>query len=244
MNHKESNTKIYFSSNYSDFKFLPGNRDLNEKKVEKIKHQVQKGVDILKYAPIIVNEKMEIIDGQHRFAVARELKTNVYYVIHLDADLKIIPSINSNSSKWRNVDFLCSYIDLGKGEYSKLAEFTDTYPVNLPTAIKFLHSGDADGRGSIEDFQDGNFKANYLEDAVETCELLKDFKGSIKNAFSGRMICAMTILKNNGKYDHKLMVKKFAESGRKIEDIRSVKTIIEEMESIVNHKSKSRIFIH
>lgn len=244
MNHKESNTKIYFSNNYGDFNFLSGNRDIDIKKVIKIKSAIESGVDILKYAPIIVNEQMQIIDGQHRFAVARELKVNVYYVIHLSADLTIVPSINSNSSKWRNVDFLHSYIDLGKEEYSKLLKFTETYPVNLPTAIKLLHAGDADARGPIEEFQEGKFKAIYIGGATEICETLKDFKGHVDNPFSGRMICVMQQLMNNGKYDHQMMVKKFVESGRKIEDIRSVKTIIEEMESIINFKAKNRIFIH
>lgn len=244
MNHKESSTKIYFSSNYSDFRFLAGNRDLDVKKVVKIKKAIEEGIDILKYAPIIVNEEMQIIDGQHRFAVARELRVNVYYVMHLNADLTIVPSINSNSSKWRNVDFLHSYIDLGKAEYSKLLRFLEEYPVNLPTAIKLLNTGDADARGSIEEFQSGLFQANHLDEAQRICELLNDFIGHVDNPFSGRMICVMTALKDNGKYDHQLMIKKFVESGRKIEDLRSVKTIVEEMESIINHKAKSRIFIH
>lgn len=112
INHIECSTKIYYTTNYGAFNFLKGNRDINEAKVSKIKEAIKAGIDVLRYAPIIVNEQMEIIDGQHRYAVSRELKTNVYYVIHSSADLSIVPSINSNSTRWRTADFLNSYLDL------------------------------------------------------------------------------------------------------------------------------------
>ena len=245
MEHKESNPKIYYTTEYGRFKFLKGNRDINELKVKKIREAINNGIDILKYAPVIVNERMEIIDGQHRFAVAKELKSNVYYVIHAEADLSIVPAINSKSSKWRNIDFLNSYCDLKKQEYLQLAEFIHNYPVNLPTAIKLLHSGLANkSAGAIEAFRDGELECKYLKLAEAICQKLQDFQHYCDNPFSGRMIDAMRLLMDNGKYNHDLMVKKLEESGRHIENVTSVKTIIQDLESIINHKSRSRIIIH
>lgn len=245
INHVESSTKIYYTTEYGIFKFLKGNRDINEAKVSKIKEAIKAGVDVLRYAPIIVNEQLEIIDGQHRFAVSRELKTNVYYVIHKEADLSIVPSINSNSTRWRTVDYLNSYIDLKKSEYLALKAFMDKYPrVSLPVAIKMLHDGYTHGKSeAIDKFKDGLFKVSHAEKTEEITSLLAELDLHTENPFSSRFYEAMLQLKRGKKYDHKHMLSKLIESGRHIDNIQSVKSIIENMESIANHKSRNRITI-
>lgn len=243
--HVESSTKIYYTTEYGIFKFLKGNRDINEAKVTKIKEAIKEGVDVLRYAPIIVNEQMEIIDGQHRYAVSRELKTNVYYVIHKNADLSIVPSINSNSTRWRTIDYLNSYIDLKKPEYIALKAFMDKYPsVSLPVAIRMLHDGRTTGKSDcMEKFKDGLFKVSHADRSEEITELLMDLAPHTENAFSSRFYGAMLQLNGNGKYNHEHLLSKIAESGRRIDVIHTEKAIIENMESIANHKSKHRIII-
>lgn len=242
--HVEANIKIYWTTDYGRFKFLKGNRDIHEGKVNKIKKVIQSGIDVLKYAPIIVNEAMEIIDGQHRFAVSRELKGNVYYVINKEADLSIVPTINSNSSKWRNVDFLNSYVDLKKTAYINLSDFTDQFGVGLSTAIKIVHAGTMDASDAVESFREGMLSDKFLKLAYKIAEHLEDFKPYMDNPFSSRMFKVMLTLLDNGKYHHPMMVKKLEESGRRIENLTSPKTIIQDMESIINHRSKHRVIIH
>lgn len=245
MEHIESNTKIYYTSDYGRFKFLKGNRDINETKVKKIKADIESGIDFLKYAPIVVNENMEIIDGQHRYAVSRELKTNVYYVINQTADLEVVPAINSKSSKWRVSDFLNSYVDLKRPVYCALKDFIDHFSgISIPTAAKMFHAGTTNEHGAMEAFQDGTLKADFQEVAHDIATLLTDFKPYTNNPYSRRMFAVMLSLHDNGKYNHDFMLKKLEESGRKIENTDTAKTIIQEMESIVNHKSKHRIIIH
>lgn len=243
-NHVESNTKIYFTTDYGRFKFLKGNRDLDERKVNKIKDIIQQGVDVLKYAPIIVNEAMQIIDGQHRYVVSKELRTNVYYVIHKEADLTIVPAINSNHTKWKNTDFLNSYIDLKKHDYIELREFLDQHPgLSLSTAVKLFHDGTPNGKEGIDAFRDGQFKLNHYDHIVELTEMLTDFIGHMDNPYSSRMYLVMLAIEGNGKYDHGKMIAKLRESGRRIEAIKTTKTIISEMESIINHKMRDRVYI-
>jgi hypothetical protein len=245
MEHIESETRIYFTKEYGRFKFLKGNRDINERKVQKIIEAIHEGVDILRYAPVIVNENMEIIDGQHRFAVSRELKCNVYYVVHKVADLSIVPAINSKSSKWRTVDFLNSYLDLKKEQYEILYDFiTNKFDrLALPTAIKLLYTGGTHDNGAMEAFKDGVYEAKCLDEATKICTFLKDFEPFTDNAFSGRFIEVANRLLKSDKYNHALMIEKFNQSGRRIERLTNTKHIIEDMESIINHRMKERITI-
>lgn len=245
MEHKESSTKIYYTNEYGRFKFLKGNRDINESKVRKIREDIESGIDFLKYAPIIVNENMEIIDGQHRYSVARELKCNVYYVINHAASLEVVPAINSKSTKWRSVDFLNSYVDLKRPVYCALKDFISHYEgVSIPTAAKMFHTGNTHDNAGMEAFQEGTLTAEHQDFAHEIAILLCDFKPYADSPFSRRMFSVMISLHNNGKYDHALMLRKLEESGRRLENSDSPKAIIQEMESIVNHKSKNRIIIH
>ncbi len=245
MEHKASNTQIYFTTDYGRFLFLKGNRDINVTKVNKIISDIENGIDILKYSPIIVNSKMEIIDGQHRYAVSRKLKTNVYYVIMSDADLSTVPAINSKGSKWKSRDFLNSYIDLKKPAYKDLEKFLNTYPkISLAVAIPLLHFGSASSDvAATEAFCTGVFETKYRDKAHKFSTLLHDFTPFMENPYSRRMFNVVMRILDNGKYDHSLMLKKLKESGRKISNVDSEKSIIEDMESIINHKSRSRIYI-
>lgn len=245
LKHIEANTKIYYTTDYGRFKFLKGNRDINESKVQKIQEVIRLGIDVLRYAPIIVNEAMEIIDGQHRFAVSRELRTNVYYVIHKEADLSIVPTINSNHTKWRNSDFMNSYIDLKKKAYIELQEFIDAFPgMSLATAIKMFHAGTPSAPEAIEAFRDGTLSTKGEKQAYHLGTLLRDFSEYTSNPYSSRFFHVMIQLLTVGKYEHELMLKKLKESGRRIEDVKSVKTIIQEMESIINHRMRDRVLIN
>lgn len=242
--HHESTKKIYFSTEYGRFRFLKGNREINEAKVKKIIADIESGIDFLSVAPVIVNNRMEIIDGQHRFVVAKMLGRAVHYIIHDLADLAMVPAINSKATKWRTVDFLNSYVDLKKQDYLELQRFLDNnIRISLPVAIKLLHDGHMKGENTIEDFREGNFvfKHDALADLI--CVKLKDLEPYTSNPFSARFVNVMLQLHNNGKYDHKTMIEKLEQSGRMIENIDSVKTIISNMEEIYNHRMKSRVFI-
>jgi hypothetical protein len=246
--HSESSVKIYWTTQYGNFKWLKGNREINEAKVKKIIKDIEAGIDLLKYAPIIVNEKMEIIDGQHRYMAAKQLKKPVHYVIHQYADLELVPAINSKSTKWKTADYLNSYIDLKKPVYVALQDFVDHFKgVSIATAAKLFHSGSVWGGAgdpAMDAFREGTLKADHQDKAHDLAELLADFKPYTDNPFSSRMFRVIGELNGNGKYDHKLLLRKLEESGRRIENMENPKSIIQDMESIINHKSRNRIIIH
>lgn len=248
MKHIESVLKIYFTREYGRFSFMRGNRDLDTRKIDKIKEDIRSGLDILRYAPIIVNEQMEIIDGQHRFCVARDLKENVHYVINKDLTLKDVARINSRSKSWKHSDYLNSYVDLKKPAYLTLKELLDRYPrVAIPTAFKMLHSGSINSRkvsDIVDKFREGELSDAYKEFTYAICGMLKQLEPYIDNAYSSRMFEAMLQLYDNGLYDHTKMIEKLESSGLRIEDVGSTKAVIANMEAIMNYRTKSRVLIH
>jgi ParB-like chromosome segregation protein Spo0J len=61
------------------FKHIKGNRIPNLKHVRRLVDSIKKYG--MKCNPILVNEQMEVIDGQHRLLAAKETNSFVYYII-------------------------------------------------------------------------------------------------------------------------------------------------------------------
>lgn len=71
--------QIQQTLDYSIFKILGFNRDKRKRQVETIKKAIQ-AENLLSFHPIIVNERMEVIDGQHRLEAAMQLGLPIFYV--------------------------------------------------------------------------------------------------------------------------------------------------------------------
>lgn len=177
LKHVESSVKIYFTKDYSRFKLITGNRNIVPGKVRRILKDIDEGLDVLKYCPIIVNHKMEIIDGQHRFHVAQKIKSNVWYIITHEMSVRDIARINSNTDKWRNEDFLKSYTKQENEDYKKLNAFRLQYEFHLNTCVALLMLGKGQSHGNnMRNFRDGMFKVNFWEKANLIASKVHDMK--------------------------------------------------------------------
>lgn len=188
---------VYKSYKYEAFKKMEGNRTLNKKKIKRICDDIRDGLDILKHAPVIVDEDMQIVDGQHRFEVSMIMKRPVYYVIAEDMTIREVASINSRTEKWKPSDFLKSYCKLNLQDYKDLREFLEAYPFTIMMGAALLQHGEFKQGGSStvkDDFQDGQFKVQYYEKAYELAETCNLFTGVIKGNFSRGFGTAIQIL--------------------------------------------------
>ena len=75
---KQEVNKVYKTSDLSIFKQIDGNRVPNLQHIKRLADSIR--VYGMKCNPILVNERMEVIDGQHRLMAAKEVKSFVYYI--------------------------------------------------------------------------------------------------------------------------------------------------------------------
>lgn len=166
---KQTN-EINRTNNYYMFKRLEGNRQVDPKKVNKIKKSIEEVGYISN--PIIVNEKMEIIDGQHRLEALKELGKPVEYIVQRNLDIKEVLYMNINQEKWTMLDYIKSFAELGNESYQRLLDLIELYPLyNLNTigsALKGINKLGNKGlqRGTLEvsqfDYENAIIKLNYL----------------------------------------------------------------------------------
>ena len=115
--------QIYETMNYDQFEIINGNR--------KIDHSTRIGKSIDKngalLSPIIVNEKMQIIDGQNRFTALKERKLPISYIICQGYGIEQVRALNEYTKNWALLDYIRSYADEGCTGCSRLLVFLNKY---------------------------------------------------------------------------------------------------------------------
>lgn len=117
LTHHVSTVQVFMTEEYNNFSMINGNRPLNERKIKRIISEIESGNDMLKYSPIqvrVCDDKLMILDGQHRFFISKKLNRPVYYILVLeDKTMQDIAKINSNVEKWTDENFINCYLTTG-----------------------------------------------------------------------------------------------------------------------------------
>lgn len=116
---------VYVTTDYSKFKRLVGNRDIPESRIAKIVESIQTIGWV--HNPIIVNEKLEVIDGQGRLTALQRLKMPVEYIIAEGAGNTECVYMNMNMVNWKLPDFVKSYAEQGNENYQRLLTLMEKY---------------------------------------------------------------------------------------------------------------------
>ena len=125
MEEREKTYNVYVTKDYSIFKRLVGNRDIPESRISKIVESIQTIGWV--HNPIIVNENMEVIDGQGRLTALQRLKLPVEYIIAEGAGNKECIYMNMNMVNWALPDFIKSYAEQGNENYQRLLSLIENY---------------------------------------------------------------------------------------------------------------------
>jgi hypothetical protein len=250
MQHRESSIVVYYSTEYARFKMLNGNRQLNERKIKKIISEIANGNDMLRYKPIEVKEnkdRLEILDGQHRFYISKYLKKPVYYILVDENKTMVdIAKINSNVDKWKGADFLNCYIQQGNADYERLRLFSETYEFSLSVSLKLLAHGhpgsEGTDHGSSEEFKNGSFQIKYWDEAVKIAVECKKFYSFHYHRERSFVIAIYRIMKASIVAIDKL-VKAYEKKPEQLLRQPSYKEYIWNLEHILNIGNKTRIVI-
>lgn len=175
--------QLYKTTNYDKFSHISANRQLNSTHLKHLTASIAK-INLLSANPIIVTEDFKIIDGQHRFEVARKNNLPLYYVmVDRVHDLQEVHLLNANNRSWSMQDYLNSYIELGLEDYKVLKEFCDMYSLPISLSMNLLCTGEGSDSISsvkrntlVQDFKEGRFKITKMRQATEMAENLSFIK--------------------------------------------------------------------
>lgn len=156
--------QVYGTKDYGKFVFVDNNREVTEN--IKLKEDIEKlGILI----PIVVNEKMEVMDGQHRIRIAGQLGITVPYIVEFGFGKQEFLSINTTPKNWNLLDYVKSHAMEGIQEYIDFKELIENYNVNIG-ALCGLAFNTTDGNNPVLkvknkklDFVNLDFLKSFLE---------------------------------------------------------------------------------
>jgi len=155
----------YVTTDYKQFVMLIENRQPARTHVNKLKDAIQKNPEIMEVQPILVNEKMEIIDGQHRFIAASELGLPIHYSVVDGIGIETARDMNVMQRRWGADDYAYSYAKAGNVNYKAFNEYRREHPGLNLTSVMVVMGGETNNMSS--DFRLGKFVIQREQEDIE-----------------------------------------------------------------------------
>ena len=95
--------KVLLEKNLTKFTLLDDNRDIDKKHVAMLAISIRRYGQLM---PIVVNENLQVIEGQHRLKACMELGIPVAYIISQKTSSKDVAIMNNSQKGWKNRDYL------------------------------------------------------------------------------------------------------------------------------------------
>ena len=235
--------RIYTTSNYDIFKTLVDNREVRTKTTRKIINSINEVGYIIN--PIIVNEKMEIIDGQNRLEALKQLGMPVDYIVAEGTNVKHCRALNINQSNWTTLDWIRSYASGGDDNYQNLLKLIEEFPDMKLQVIAYATSGMFGGVNT--EFIRGKFicgNAEY-EKARKALMFLRTMIPYIRNidGNSYMMECAAIWGFYDAEVDNNKLVDKVRNYWSISKPIANFDMALEQLEAIYNYRSREKVYI-
>jgi hypothetical protein len=231
---------VKMTNDYGLFTFIDGNRDINMNQLSRLSESI--GEDYIP-VPIIVNEKKQIIDGQHRYEVVKTLKKPLYYIVIKGLRLPEVHRLNNNTKNWTATEYMNGYAKLGYPDYIQYKEFKRLYNFGHNETMALLRN--TSSRTNIfKDFRNGLFVINSYNDAVRNAERILIVKQYYDGYKRRSFVFAMMQLFDNEDYNHAEFLHKLSFQSVKLVDCTNVKQYISLIEDIYNYHRKDKIRLY
>lgn len=235
---KEVNS-IYKTTNYSMFKFRNDNRTISQGHVNYLSQKMkEKGWIPGSYA--VINEKGEVIDGQHRINAAMKVGVPVYYTIEKKTGFDHIQDLNQSQKNWTKGDHIHGWVTKGNDNYIILERYMNKYPeFKLTEMLMFLNNSQANISKQV--FESGEFKVRSINTAnewIKNFQKLQPYfeKGYSKSIFVRAMLKVM--LKKNDEFSFDEFVHKVSVRPGMIHMCGTVDQYVEMIETIYNYNRR------
>jgi len=247
--------QVYATTDYSMFKELQGNRTVNALHVRRLRESFKSAYLL---SPIIVNEDYEIIDGQHRFAAAKELLLPVNYIVCAGYKLQEVQLLNTNMKNWKSDDYLKAYCDLKYPQYLKFREFMQMFPdfgfascetilSNLATphlnlkSKELISETNTTGTYMVRSFEEGNLNIPNFQKSVETAKKIQQIKPYYDGYNRATFVRAMIGLFKIDHYSHQKMIDRLEANPTFMQHCSNVGQYKAMLEEIYNFRSRQKV---
>lgn len=238
---KKTINTVYLEDDLSVFKALQGNRSVEKSRVKLIKSSIAK-IGMID-APIVCNEKMEVVDGQGRLEACKQLGIAVPYIVIHGIGISECRSMNINQKNWSTIDYIKSYADLGNDDYIRILDFykNSGFGANLSQNILFPRGDTNKMREKLVDGEAVCSEKDLLE-AYEMSAYLHRFD-DIKTNRQKEFCLAIMRLVQNDIVDRFILDKKIHLKPREFDHISDILDCVGVIEDVYNFRVRERVYV-
>lgn len=225
---------IFWTDEYDAFKFYDLNRDIDNNYVSnKIKKSLLEQGWLPQF-PMVVDEDFNIMDGQHRFLAAKELKIKIPVKIAQGFTDEQMIAINNATKRWSDKDFIAYKAKKGDVAARKLVTLCNRYNFTARSAMRVvgIYTRTSLKESILNDF-DFNRAEKIAQQIIEILEILKE-KGT-------KSIEALATFTKHPDYDHERFINKLSSQQDRIHHCNTIGAFIEMFENIYNYNSRNKI---
>lgn len=164
--------EVIKTTNYNIFKKYAKNREIDLNLVEIFKLNLAK-CNLLQFRPVLVNDKMEVMDGQHRLEACRLLGLPVWYQVKSDMNDNELLILNSVGKPWTMNDYLEFYIKKGNKNYIICKEIMERYRITINFMLNFAEKKE---KVLGKPFREGRFVMIKKEKVIEIFEMYHEIR--------------------------------------------------------------------
>ena len=192
---------VYQTKNYEMFQLSKFNRNIILRK--ELIEQAEEGI----ISPIIVNENLMVIDGQHRLKASEKVGATVEYIIKEGLNEHDIVRMNTVQKPWSLANHIEAWANQGNEEYVKLLNVLNNYYGNttVVTQVALDVNTMNKARPIIES---GEFKFVNYEKTVEFLSYLRRFREETNVPYKSKLSQAIYELFKISKFDRERLIHK------------------------------------
>lgn len=234
------------TTNYGMFKYMDGNRSVEQSRVNKIKASIKKYGQL---DPIEVNEKYEVGDGQGRLEACKQLKIPVKYMVIPGRTIEDYIAVNSTHTNWTMLDYVDSWIKRAPNEkvrkaYQNIhALMTNKKYTSIITSSTILRICVKNGDKYVDVIQSGKAELkDSMEDTIKMLDFIMKFEETLKIVGKrNNYIRALVKAYNTRKVNKDKLAKRCQAFQYMIHGVASVEEAQKILENVYNYKCRNRI---
>ena len=231
-----SRYEVRSTTDYSIFRKLNDNRDENLLHIKRLERSFREQHLV---SPIIVNEKMQVIDGQHRLSASINTGVPVYYIIIPGYGINEVTRLNTNQKNWNKMDYMSMYVADGRQAYIELQEFMLKFPdygIRASESLLTLRNVTG-GSKRMKAFEEGKLKVPNLTLSYVYARKILEFKDFFKEYNTPSFVLSLMPLLDKKKiYNHQEMLKKLKTCPIKLQRCATIEGYRLLLEEIYNYK--------
>lgn len=224
-------TNIHETSDYSIFKLLEHNRPVVQTHVAHLAQSMEDRPHLRPARPVLLNEKNEVIDGQHRLAASKVNQQSVFFMVVPGLTIEDARLLNALQRTWSLLDYAYSYASSRVPAY---VQFIKTYESReLPPSVIMEYMSGSQGSRRQYEFRIGKMQPidqKILDQKLDQLEeVLAEFP---RTATPYIVSMAFYAVQKNEAYSHDRMMKKLEGNRPEVQPDRVA--YIRELERIYN----------